>query len=388
MRRIKCSGEHPCSQCATTARDCVYPTIVEKVYVPRTELDDLRKRVEVYEKALQDAVSDPMRRQELLHHAASPESSKSASLFGNTSQLDIATDHTRHGQPSGSTPAKIEPTDDDGIQSPGRLLQDAEGMGRYMGESAGLTFLDHLKELMGAALPTSPHYSPAAAAVDESRFLSSLGNYPVDDQPSPSHAVNPLWLPPENTIRIILSELRHFIQDGGGHWASGGIYWWGDLETVPVHAPVSPLPDVDLGAYRHLAFYHAALAVGCQSTTTQPPPRSGSGPSLSEPYYARAAMLLGNPLEIKRRTIGDVASLALMSFYLVETNRLDAAYMYVTAAMHISIMLGAHHGWVDERGKRVFWSVYCLDRWLSCLTGRPPTMTDEAIRLPLPADDP
>ncbi|KAG6273352.1 hypothetical protein E4U49_000722 [Claviceps purpurea] len=388
VRRIKCSGEHPCSQCATTARDCVYPTIVEKVYVPRTELDDLRKRVEVYEKALQDAVSDPMRRQELLHHAASPESSKSASLFGNTSQLDIATDHTRHGQPSGSIPAKIEPTDDDGIQSPGRLLQDAEGMGRYMGESAGLTFLDHLKELMGAALPTSPHYSPAAAAVDESRFLSSLGNYPVDDQPSPSHAVNPLWLPPENTIRIILSELRHFIQDGGGHWASGGIYWWGDLETVPVHAPVSPLPDVDLGAYRHLAFYHAALAVGCQSTTTQPPPRSGSGPSLSEPYYARAAMLLGNPLEIKRRTIGDVASLALMSFYLVETNRLDAAYMYVTAAMHISIMLGAHHGWVDERGKRVFWSVYCLDRWLSCLTGRPPTMTDEAIRLPLPADDP
>jgi hypothetical protein len=62
--------------------------------------------------------------------------------------------------------------------------------------------------------------------------------------------------------------------------------------------------------------------------------------------------------------------------------------MYVTAAMHISIMLGAHRGWVDERGKRIFWSVYCLDRWLSCLTGRPPTITDEAIQLPLPADDP
>ncbi|KAK8919865.1 putative transcriptional regulatory protein [Metarhizium anisopliae] len=50
-------------------------------------------------------------------------------------------------------------------------------------------------------------------------------------------------------------------------------------------------------------------------------------------------------------------------------------------------MLGAHRGWVDERGKRVFWSVYCLDRWLSCLTGRPPTITDEAIQLPLPADE-
>ncbi|QLI66493.1 uncharacterized protein G6M90_00g035230 [Metarhizium brunneum] len=385
VRRIKCSGERPCSQCASTARDCVYPTVVEKVSVPRAELDDLRKKVEVYEKALHDAVADPTRRQELLHHAASPDSSSPTSPFASTVQSAAGLANTVHSQPSGTNSIKTEPADDDAVLSPGRLLQDADGMGRYMGETAGATFLDHLKELMGAALPTSPQDRPAR--VDQNSFLSSLGNYTVDDQRPLNHAVNPLWLPPDSTIGVVLSELRHFIQDGGGQWPSGGIYWWGDLGTIPVRAPVSPSPDMDLSAYRHLAFYHAALAVACQSTTTQPPPSSDSHPSLSEPYYARAAMLLGNPLEIKRRTIGDVASLAMMSFYLVETNRPDAAYMYVTAAMHISIMLGAHRGWVDERGKRVFWSVYCLDRWLSCLTGRPPTITDEAIQLPLPADE-
>lgn len=364
----------------------MYPTVVEKVSVPRAELDDLRKKVEVYEKALQDAVADPTRRQELLHHAASPESSSSTSPFASAIQSANGAANTTPSHPSGTNSIKTEPTDDDQVLSPGRLLQDADGMGRYMGETSGATFLDHLKELMGAALPTSPQDHPAR--VDQSNFLSSLGNYTVDDQRPLNHAVNPLWLPPDSTIAVVLSELRHFIQDGGGQWPSGGIYWWGDLGTVPIRAPASPSPETDLSAYRHLAFYHAALAVACQSTTTQPPPSSDSHPSLSEPYYARAAMLLGNPLEIKRRTIGDVASLAMMSFYLVETNRPDAAYMYVTAAMHISIMLGAHRGWVDERGKRVFWSVYCLDRWLSCLTGRPPTITDEAIQLPLPADEP
>jgi hypothetical protein len=29
-----------------------------------------------------------------------------------------------------------------------------------------------------------------------------------------------------------------------------------------------------------------------------------------------------------------------------------------------------------------------LDRWLSVLMGRPPTLLDEAIRLPLPSDVP
>ena len=338
---------------------------MEKVSVPRAELDDLREKVKVYEKALHDAVADPTRRQELLVHAASPDSSSSTSPFT-------------------GAPVKTEPTDDNNVLSPGRLLQDADGMGRYLGETSGATFLDHLKELLGAALPLSQRdmRSPDGGG----GFLSTLGSYMAPEaQTLTAQNVNPLWLPPDGTIGVVLTELRHFIQDGGGHWPSGGAYWWGELGSVPVRPPSL---DVDVHAFRHLAFHHAALAMACQCTTTQPPPSSDLHQSLSEPYFVRAVALLGNPLDLQRRTIGDVASLAMMSFYLVETNRPDTAYMYVAAAMHISIMLGAHRGWVDERGKRIFWSVYCLDRWLSCLTGRPPTITDDAIQLPMPADDP
>jgi hypothetical protein len=36
----------------------------------------------------------------------------------------------------------------------------------------------------------------------------------------------------------------------------------------------------------------------------------------------------------------------------------------------------------------VFWTLYILDRWISVLMGRPPSISDESIRLPLPVFDP
>jgi hypothetical protein len=77
-----------------------------------------------------------------------------------------------------------------------------------------------------------------------------------------------------------------------------------------------------------------------------------------------------------------------MAFYLIEVNRRDAAYMYVGIAVHIAIMHGAFQYAADEASKRVFWTLYILDRWISVLMGRPPSISDESIRLPLPAFDP
>jgi hypothetical protein len=76
-----------------------------------------------------------------------------------------------------------------------------------------------------------------------------------------------------------------------------------------------------------------------------------------------------------------------MGFYLIELNRRDAAYVYVSLAIHIAIIHGAFRACNDESSKRTFWTLYVLDRWLSVLMGRPPTLLDEAIRLPLPCDD-
>ncbi|GKT52345.1 putative transcriptional regulatory protein [Colletotrichum spaethianum] len=391
IRRIKCSGERPCRQCRSSSRDCQYPTIIEKVSISRNELDDLRRRLEAVERALQAAVPDDAARRQLLQHDADARGSRAGS----------SSSFTPPQQPQQQQPLLRKDdsnetafNDSEADTTEGRQLEDQDGRARFLGETSGATFLDHLKEFMTTVSPLAfnkPWLSPTPN--NGSAFLTSLGRYQThDSRPIEAESnADPLLLPSRAEMSAMLSDLRYFIQDGSGSFPCGGIYWWGDLGSVPVDPkPVSFPPDTPPQAicnrYRHLAFYHTAFAVACQANTTaasMPVPRD-----LSQSYFSRARMLLGNPLDITQYTISDVAVLALMGFYLIEMNRRDAAYMYVSNAMHISIMHGAHRGWVDERGKRVFWTLYILDRWLSCLMGRPPTIMDDAIRLPLPFDAP
>lgn len=359
---------------------------VEKVNVPRAELDELRKKVEVYERALQEAIPDPARRQDLINHATATPEALSPSPGPFSPNLPFAPESSRR---QGGSSVKAEPEDE---QTTGRLLQDPDGTARFLGETSGATFLDHLKELLGAVLPLAQVEPQLSQEQDGSAFLSSLGRYYTDDsRPLIERDSKPISLPASEDLGILLGKLRYLIQDGGGEWPSGGIYWWGELNVVPGHVASPPSSsDTDMNEYRYLAFYHAALAVITRAnTSSQEMLGSASTPSLSEAYFARAAALVGNPLDITRCcTIGDVATLCLMSAYLIEMNRRDAAYMHVAAAMHICIMLGVHRGLVDERGKRVFWTVYIMDRWLSCLMGRPHIIMDDAIRIQLPADAP
>ncbi|KAF5614710.1 translation initiation factor eIF-2B subunit family [Fusarium tjaetaba] len=444
-----CSGEHPCRQCQSSSRDCIYPLPVEKVSITRSELEDLKHKVELYERVLRDtvpaavsnAVPDSASRQELsdlLGWTASNHEigSSAVSLAAQTTPTIDATTHigrvppelpqlqypsihrqfqqqpphlhlqpqlsdTRIQEPSyglsrthsiqlshpGATPQNRQDDEENLVSTEGRLLHDPDGYARFLGETSGATFLDYLKEFMTTVLPLA--YQNLRPGSDGSAFLSSLGRYQTyDSRPLHDRDVDPTWFPTPSEMDSMLSELRYFIQDGNCQWPSGGIYWWGDLSSTPtVPSMERDSVNLRLTKCRHLAFYQTAFAVVSQAMI-MPPQDISIDPHLSENYFSRARMLLGNPLDITRFTPNEVSVLTLMGFYLIEMNRRDAAYICVSNAMHISIMHGAHRGWLDESGKRVFWTLYVLDRYLSCLMGRPPTIMDDAIRLPLPCDAP
>ncbi|QKD52865.2 uncharacterized protein FOBCDRAFT_238926 [Fusarium oxysporum Fo47] len=449
VRRVRCSGEHPCRQCQSSSRDCIYPLPVEKVSITRSELEDLKHKVDLYERVLRDtvpaavsnAVPDSASRQELsdlLGWTASNHDigSSAVSLAAQTTptidaaahigrvppelpQLQYPSIHrqfqqqpphlhlqaqlsdTRIQEPSyglsrthsiqlshpGATPQNRQDDEENLVSTEGRLLHDPDGYARFLGETSGATFLDYLKEFMTTVLPLA--YQSLRPGSDGSAFLSSLGRYQTyDSRPLHDRDVDPTWFPTPPEMDSMLSELRYFIQDGNCHWPSGGIYWWGDLSSAPtIPSMERDSANLRLAKCRHLAFYQTAFAVVSQAMI-MPPQDISIDPHLSENYFSRARMLLGNPLDITRFTPNEVSVLTLMGFYLIEMNRRDAAYICVSNAMHISIMHGAHRGWLDESGKRVFWTLYVLDRYLSCLMGRPPTIMDDAIRLPLPCDAP
>lgn len=159
---------------------------------------------------------------------------------------------------------------------------------------------------------------------------------------------------------------------------------WGDLSTLPTSLASSglgSLSNVTRGE-RSRAFHHVcfALASFVCHPSVQPPERQ------SEACFNRARKLLGNPLDTVRFTLSDVPVLALMGFYLIELNRRDAAYMYVSMAIHIAIIHGAFSRQCGEAEKRIYWTLYIMDRWLSVLMGRPPTIADQAIKIACPCD--
>lgn len=435
VRRIKCSGDTPCAQCRASSRDCEYPEpkvarVQAQVHaaanVAPSEVDALRLRCAALERSLADAVPDAVRRHALLAPhlaaatagpAASSPSSSSTPVAGSSSS--VAGTGSAPPKPSGSeTEDHPEPEND--YRAEGRWLHDPDGTVRYLGETSGATFLDYLKEFMNRVLPlAAPSQELWAAASDPDSgtatgdtFIASLGQYQThDSRPLYEPDVDPLWLPPRDEVDAMLGELRYLLQDGNGTFPSGGmVYWWdgpdGGLDE-PLGAPASasaPSTNHHWDKNRHLAFYNAAFAVVSHARARSPlavPPAGAAAATsaatpapdathrhLGEAYFRRAKMLVGNPLDARRWTVGDISTLALMSIYLIEMNRRDAACIHVGVAIHVAVMHGAFRGWVDERGKRVFWTLYIIDRWLSCLMGRPPTLLDDAIRLEMPMDSP
>jgi proline utilization trans-activator len=95
-----------------------------------------------------------------------------------------------------------------------------------------------------------------------------------------------------------------------------------------------------------------------------------------------------------------VEVLGLIAPYMQNLNRKDAAFLYVGLALRMAISLGLHKEVDDpamslverEHRRRLFWSVYSMDRIISVKSGNPISIHDEDIDLampsPLPGIDP
>lgn len=88
-----------------------------------------------------------------------------------------------------------------------------------------------------------------------------------------------------------------------------------------------------------------------------------------------------------------VETLALVGYFMQNLNRRDAAFLYIGMALRMAITLGLHQETssldLDEAAKehrrRVWWSVYSLDRIHSVKSGNPITIYDEDIGVAFPS---
>ncbi|KAH0290669.1 hypothetical protein M436DRAFT_71081 [Aureobasidium namibiae CBS 147.97] len=87
-----------------------------------------------------------------------------------------------------------------------------------------------------------------------------------------------------------------------------------------------------------------------------------------------------------------VGVLALIGYFMQNLNRRDAAFLYVGTALRMAISLALHQEVPDprldeaskEQRRRIWWSVYSLDRILCIKGGNPLTIDDQDIAVKLP----
>ncbi|KAL5615305.1 uncharacterized protein BROUX77_001142 [Berkeleyomyces rouxiae] len=139
-----------------------------------------------------------------------------------------------------------------------------------------------------------------------------------------------------------------------------------------------------------LAVFFAVLALGSLSSS-EPPPH----------HYAHRVYQQGELLEAARKlidpwstsgTLNHVKALTLIVIGFNETNLKAGAFMWLGAAVRAAQSLGLYAdtgsglGFVEvEMRRRVWWTLYVLDRSMSAEMGRPVLIDDNDCDIPLPA---
>jgi proline utilization trans-activator len=108
-------------------------------------------------------------------------------------------------------------------------------------------------------------------------------------------------------------------------------------------------------------------------------------------YFTAALELLPDIHE--EGSILCVETLAYVGYFMQNMNRRDAAFLYIGMALRMAISLGLHQevavtGLTEttlEHRRRVWWSIYSLDRIVSVKSGNPLTIQDEDIGIAMPS---
>lgn len=108
-------------------------------------------------------------------------------------------------------------------------------------------------------------------------------------------------------------------------------------------------------------------------------------------YFTAALDLLPDAHE--EGSILCVETLAYVGYFMQNMNRRDAAFLYIGMALRMAISLGLHQEVAGtgldeitkEHRRRVWWSIYSLDRIVSVKSGNPITIQDEDIGIAMPS---
>ncbi|KUJ16925.1 uncharacterized protein LY89DRAFT_707337 [Mollisia scopiformis] len=391
-RKSRCDGSRPkCSSCEELGFDCIYinPASGSNVIIGKEYLSGLEHRLKIVEqdirtlRAQQDNPRQHARFEDNFEDEPRGQSAASPS-------------HTRTLQSE-----EVEVNRDE-LQDSFDNENDADGMGAmvfsaeedcgFFGPSSNIAFMRHVSRAMArtnrSMFATGDSFSPnipldsAVISISQPASPSARASATMQSSNAANRSnVNIHALPPEATIRSLIE--RYFGDTG---LLFPYIHEQAFLDTY------NEIKANDFTKIRRtwLGLLNMIMAMAT-STTVENGLSADKRAQASDIYYLRAAGLCEKQI-MRGTSLEIVQYLLLTSQYLQGTQRSVEAWTVHGLAVKGALQLGLHSTAAASRfssldqefRKRTWFGCVVLDRTLSMTFGRPATIPDDYIRIPLP----
>ncbi|EJD53845.1 hypothetical protein AURDEDRAFT_110574 [Auricularia subglabra TFB-10046 SS5] len=413
-KKIKCDGREPtCSQCSASKTNCVWVQTRDRAALSRHYVQELEQRLVQMESILTqvapvveligqspNGIMLPNGTQvsgQAARQTTPPGMSSAMSLDTSTNQppagLKPESEDTQRNACGikKAVPRETAENDDDVVDNFGRLTLDEHGHLRWIGGSSAMALVQSFRQL--SANRPSPPDTPESDVTDETRptvnmlyFPPGLGFGKVHALPG-AHEVE--WPERDLADKLIDAYFERF------HF------------LLPVLDKISFLEDYNRlmdenASHDEAGFMSVVFAVFACAARFVEDPRLTEGVSAEEGgvgmiYYERAMILyyIGNTQG--NTQLAQVQAFVLLASFLCSVNCLPQAWLLVGQAVRTAQDLGLHRSprqlrlklVKKELRRKVWWSVYVLDRMLAVALGRPLGIEDVDcdVELPLAIDD-
>ncbi|OJD22577.1 hypothetical protein ACJ73_06075 [Blastomyces percursus] len=359
-RKTKCLGGNDglaCRACAIASRTCTYPEAQKTVRVPQAYLIQLEARLKAYEQEHENDAG----RQGYLH----------VDPFEHQLQQDPHATGLSDRSES-PTPFQDEEDIDNNplTEKIAHLVLSPEGDKRYFGNSSsaslGKKFLDFVRSFKTGLDIGEDFITPT---------YNSNSNFSIRTNTHQSRPLATLIPPFPVAKRLYVTQYAYI----------GTIFSFTSPETFEtnIRGMYDREPDfADIADCLQYCQIFIILAFGQMYSVNQW--TSYDGPPGFE-YFQQAMHLL--PDFHEQPSVIFVEVLSLVGYYFQNLNRRDAAFLHIGLAVRMAISLGLHQEVSDdslgdlarEHRRRLWWSVYSLDRILCVKSGNPLTVADEDI---------
>ncbi|KAL4913252.1 hypothetical protein BDW62DRAFT_205681 [Aspergillus aurantiobrunneus] len=355
-QKIKCSGFQPCNTCHKRKLTCVFDDRDQKVLVTRGFIEDLQRRIALLEQD-EDDLSSP--------HSYVEQDRGRPDDGGDDDPVDIRLSQNLEGADL-TNPLSTGPS---------AFTTAATGQTFYLGTSSNWSFSRKILSM------THEHLYDSLLPTDSLLFDGSTYDLGWDGLRTTVYQEAPIVPTLDysiyliNAVKFHAGQLYHLFDEAS---FMGGLYAF-------YEDPQQQMAVDGLWYIHYLVIVALGKALVVQRNRDTRPPGCE--------FFTKALQLIPDATHLARDSAIATEVLCCVALYLQSLDYRNSAHNFIGQAMRIALAQGMHTDMpvqhlgeaAVQRCRKIWWTIYVLDRQMTSLMGLPQSIQDNQIHHQLPS---